>query len=568
MAPVLMVAVRMLATAASAAAAAASHEHDQLTPMLPCNASLPSFQFQLRVVSVSAGAEPVGPSRWYFSFGNEAAGESSVTSYNLANWSDPGNFTTAHAAEKMKGYPYSYGLARWLPALPVSLTLVGPDKPNKTTGVSWAVELKLLPCGGEPPVTLQGDVYTGGQDSWASLEVLLSTNRTAMPDFAMTAAQFNAKRYWNLFGSIEVKTPPKQFPIADRFISGDTDTLNLAAGIAALGKIGFTALLDVTDPGAHQIFAKSSGLQKTGGGVYNPPGGDQDTGVSPDAMKTWAGQQMAPFGGKHGFTPQDIALYNIADEPAFYFPIQAPNMSNPIVKAEWQAYLQAQGLQPADLGGAGWNDVLPSVDRKATDLKAKRLFYWSARFASASSTQLFARATAAIEQIVSYPVPTFANFNCYQGRVYTPGAVANNPNKTDENAAMIGNDWFEFGRARGASLMWTEDWFGDHQAAQWSYYTSKMRSAARLAPAGNVHYGGYVVPVTAGERPDGILTKILSLIGGGGKALEYFVFGPEYNFPGDFPTRTTETHYPVARFFTPHIDPGRTFASLLARELL
>ena len=81
--------------------------------------------------------------------------------------------------------------------------------------------------------------------------------------------------------------------------------------------------------------------------------------------------------------------------------------------------------------------------------------------------------------------------------------------------------------------MWTEDWFADHQAAQWSYYTSKMRSAAKLAPAGNVHYGGYIVPVSAGERPDGILTKILSLIGGGGKALEYFVFGPEYNFPGN-----------------------------------
>ena len=47
-----------------------------------------------------------------------------------------------------------------------------------------------------------------------------------------------------------------------------------------------------------------------------------------------------------------------------------------------------------------------------------------------------------------------------------------------------------------------------------------MRSAARLAPSGDVSYGGYIVPVMAGERPDGILTKILSLVGGGGKALE------------------------------------------------
>jgi hypothetical protein len=29
------------------------------------------------------------------------------------------------------------------------------------------------------------------------------------------------------------------------------------------------------------------------------------------------------------------------------------------------------------------------------------------------------------------------------------------------------------------------------------------------------------------------MTKILSLLGGGAKALEYFIFGPEYNFPGN-----------------------------------
>ena len=34
-----------------------------------------------------------------------------------------------------------------------------------------------------------------------------------------------------------------------------------------------------------------------------------------------------------------------------------------------------------------------------------------------------------------------------------------------------------------------------------------------------------------GERPDGILQKVLSLIGGGAKALVYFTFGPDYNFP-------------------------------------
>ena len=32
---------------------------------------------------------------------------------------------------------------------------------------------------------------------------------------------------------------------------------------------------------------------------------------------------------------------------------------------------------------------------------------------------------------------------------------------------------------------------------------------------------------SSGEEKDGILMKIISIIGGGGKALKYFIFGPE-----------------------------------------
>jgi hypothetical protein len=88
------------------------------------------------------------------------------------------------SAEKAKGYRHRVG------AIVTSLILVGPNNPNKSEGVTWAVEVKLLPCGGsEPPTTLTANLFTGGADSWAELEILLSTNRTAMPAFAMTAAQ-------------------------------------------------------------------------------------------------------------------------------------------------------------------------------------------------------------------------------------------------------------------------------------------------------------------------------------------------------------------------------------------
>ena len=79
-------------------------------------------------------------------------------------------------------------------------------------------------------------------------------------------------------------------------------------------------------------------------------------------------------------------------------------------------------------------------------------------------------------------------------------------------------------------MLWTEDWFSDAQAYQWSFYCSKLRSAATR---GGIEFGGYVIPRTAGDRPDGIVQKVLSVVGHGGKAVKYFVFGPEYAFPSN-----------------------------------
>ena len=69
-----------------------------------------------------------------------------------------------------------------------------------------------------------------------------------------------------------------------------------------------------------------------------------------------------------------------------------------------------------------------------------------------------------------------------------------------------------------------------------------MATAARL---GDVKFGGYIAvraasPGWAGRAPKGmqggLLLKIMSLVGGGGKAIKYFEFGPEYMFPGARPT--------------------------------
>jgi hypothetical protein len=60
---------------------------------------------------------------------------------------------------------------------------------------------------------------------------------------------------------------------------------------------------------------------------------------------------------------------------------------------------------------------------------------------------------------------------------------------------------------------------------------ARLRSAARLAPSKDVIHGGYIVPRAGGQLPEGLLLKMMAIVGSGGKALKFYVFGPEYNFP-------------------------------------
>ena len=92
-----------------------------------------------------------------------------------------------------------------------------------------------------------------------------------------------------------------------------------------------------------------------------------------------------------------------------------------------------------------------------------------------------------------------------------------------------GMDWFEAGRLRAGTMLWTEDWFDDTAASQWSYLAARMRCAARLGGP-DIQFGGYIVPRgptgTAPRGTIGLLKKAVALIGGGAKGLDYFEFGP------------------------------------------
>ena len=91
--------------------------------------------------------------------------------------------------------------------------------------------------------------------------------------------------------------------------------------------------------------------------------------------------------------------------------------------------------------------------------------------------------------------------------------------------------WNDFGRARGTTCLWTEGWFHDGDAWQWSYYANRLRGAADLAPSGDVTFGGYIVGREASAA--GLAQKALALAGSGAKSLRVYTFGPEYMFKGN-----------------------------------
>ena len=136
----------------------------------------------------------------------------------------------------------------------------------------------------------------------------------------------------------------------------------------------------------------------------------------------------------------------------------------------------------------------------------------------------------------------------------------------------LNNDWFEHARLRGGSLLWTEDCellhalqlllapfrqdaqdtltlhrrsdliltfvtgLDDGMSYYWSYYAALMGGACRLAaPTGGTKiFGWYIVPRRSGGAIEGaLLRRVVALIGNGAKALTYYAFGPEYNYPGN-----------------------------------
>ena len=343
------------------------------------------------------------------------------------------------------------------------------------------------------------------------------------------------RRYWKQLGGTHLKDKerPKVFPLVDRFIGGDDDRRAWKEGIEGLKRAGCSAVM--LPPGkVYRDLLLDAGLRRTSWAVYSPPGyafAFDDKTASPAAVNAWAKQIAAPY-LKAGYDREDMALFAMSDEPGWYYPKTLTDAKkSPRMLRRFCDYLRSQKLTLADLGATSWDAVLPIGRSEANDLPSRRRFYWSMRFFAYDSSRHFADCTKALERAFYPGVPVFTNWNFFAGRLYVPGPVANNPDKQHADAAMGGHDWHEFGRLRGGTMLWTEDWFADVRRRISGRITgARLRRAAEL---GGVSFGAYVVPRAAGDRDDGLVQKVLTVVGSGGKALKYFTFGPEYNFPGN-----------------------------------
>ncbi|HWE02031.1 MAG TPA: beta-galactosidase trimerization domain-containing protein [Tepidisphaeraceae bacterium] len=475
-------------------------------------ADVPTFQLRARVALCGPGKEGKMPAKHTFRLGREAVATAEGT-----EWSDWIEFDRVEAYHALKAYPNLYSHA-----FPVVTRLqIDPA----TDPMKIDVELKL--DGAREALQIKGDLFGPA----LGILVWRDEQNNAM---AGSMADYNRSHYWRLLAKAVV--PPerraKAFPIVDRFIGGDDDRIDWREGVEALANAGFSAIMGPSTT-RFRATLNDVGVPRTAGAVYSPPGytfsNSANGGKEPMPLSQWAAQEAKPF-FEAGYKPADMAWFGLADEPGWYYPAVFKMLEKPEARERFIGYLKSQGLTPADLGQTNWDHTTPLGRGGVKDLPTRRLFYWTARFFSWDSSRYMAESTAAMEHAFYPNLPLTTNWNFFSGRFYVPGPVANNADKKSPDAAMGGHDWFEFARMRGCTMLWTEDWFGDGSAYQWSFHCAKLRSAATK---NKIRFGGYVVPRAAGDREDGLLQKMLCVAGSGGKAINNFVFGPEYNFPGN-----------------------------------
>ncbi|RMG37888.1 MAG: hypothetical protein D6725_08230, partial [Planctomycetota bacterium] len=473
---------------------------------------LPEYEIRARVVL--SGSEAPGANRSFTFYFTPDRSAHKATGSQWCPWV---RIERQQLAVQLKNYPNSY-LRRW--PFVTGLRVQPVVDPTRIE-----VELRF---------TENGRFFrTQAELFGPRLGLLLWRRPDDQAPQAATPREYD-ERYWRVFrdAALARSDRPEHFPIVDRYIGVDDDRGAWRNGLENLSRAGFTALM-VPPSAKLRPLLDQTGVRRFAWAVYSPPGYAFDydeRNVTPESIRAWAEKQADAY-RRSGFDPKHMALFTMSDEPGWYYPATYRALqASPRGMKRFHEYLRSQGMTLASLERSSWDEVRPIGPTNIHSAGDRRLFYWSCRFFAWDSARHFAVCRKALADAFGHDLPVVTNWNFFGGRFYVPGPVANNPDKRHPDAAMGGHDWYEFARLRGGTMLWTEDWFGDEKAYQWSYYLARLRVAAR---EGGVQFGSYVIPRTAGGRPQGIAQKVLSIVGHGGKAIKYFVFGPEYAFPGN-----------------------------------
>ncbi|GIJ43370.1 hypothetical protein Val02_02560 [Virgisporangium aliadipatigenens] len=301
-----------------------------------------------------------------------------------------------------------------------------------------------------------------------------------------------------------------------------------AATLAALGVNTVNAYSwPALDPADVNADLDAAGLNRRAVAVYHPLQGrpthtaprayfDFHLRRHPNDVAAWAQGLAAGVPTANGGTPGDVVDIKLSDEPAWYFPSVADMLDDGQL-AEFRAFLARNHVDAAD-------DARPVTNAAGASLAQRRLYYWTTRFFAESAARGHRLVTDELAKAFSPGTSVDVNWNSWINAWYIPAPnqkVANNPD-VSSRAGMGGFDWYTSARL-GSHNLWSADWVPDDTAVLWSVRASALGTAAAL---GTRPFGGYVVGNMLTGHPAGASYKALSLVGRGGKAVDFYCFGP------------------------------------------
>jgi len=215
------------------------------------------------------------------------------------------------------------------------------------------------------------------------------------------------------------------------------------------------------------------------------------------------------------------AIVDLMDEPA------GVAFVGPEYDAEFARYLQGQGFAPEFFGKTGWDEVQAirtdsayfwwdffktRAELDMTDLRMRRLFYWSGRFLTYVNARLYAMGTRAVEKYAPELLGTRVNLGP--------------PWWYDYGTIPRGIDAFEMVRQRGVTVSFNEDWIGNGDP-RWPLETTTFLADWGRAPfRPDTPLGGGFI--TRDANRTAVKLRVFGFLARDCKIFDFYYYGPSY----------------------------------------